>query len=427
MTPLDVLSKHTSSAIESRQFGKTLHDALCELIDCLGLAITVRDDNESSYLVYFIHSNGEEVLPLKGKLSDCLKSDIQVSNISLNSWTAFEQYEFLAENEVTGEIKGYESVARVAWQLGGYSTYDILLFSIGDSGYSGVVSEYLQMAVNLLATGILRRVENTELSKAEGWINKELEEIAKLQETLRPDILDDIKGAEFAVHAEAYRYAGGDYYDVANLNHFNEESQAPLSGDMFSLAIADVSGHGPSAVLELAMLDAILRTYSTSQAFLSESRGPDTVATYVNRNMFTRRSRATFTTAIFSVFNPETRILSHSCAGHPAPIWKKADTGQTIELPVSQDIPICVLQDYQWSKMETSISPGDIMVFYTDGITESRSDDGSLFGTSRLVEAVDKAPPGPQAVIDSVLDSVNRFTSNAESGDDVTLLAVKYH
>ena len=426
MTPLDVLNKHTSHAIESWQFGRTLHGALCELIDCLGLAITIREKEGSSSLIYFIHSNGTEVLPLKGKLADCQKSDIYLGDIDLNTWMDVKSLEFETTSELTSEIEGYESVARVAWQLGGYSTYDILLFTIGDSGYSGAVSEYLQMAVNLLATGILRRVENTELAKAEGWIKKELHEIAKLQELLRPEILDDINGADFAVHAQAYRYAGGDYYDVSKLNHFNPENADSRGGDMFSLAIADVSGHGPSAVLELAMLDAILRTYSTSQAFLSESRGPDTVATYVNKNMFTRRSRATFTTAIFTVFNPESRTLRHTCAGHPAPVWKKNDTQQTTELPVTDDIPICVLQDYQWSAMETTIAKGDIIVFYTDGITESRDASGNQYGVGRLIEAVAMAPAEPQSVLDSILESVNEF-ANETIDDDVTILAVRYN
>ena len=427
MTPLDIVNKYTSHAIDSKQFGKTLHDALCELIDCLGLAITIRDKNDQSSLVYFIHSNGTEALPMQDKLSECPSSDIQLADIPLNSWSKTSQLHIQGTDDFENEIDGYDNVARVAWELGGYFTYDILLFTPPDSGYSGPVSEYLQMGVNLLATGILRRVEKTELVEAENWINKELCEIAKLQELLRPDNLEDIRGADFAVHAEAYRFAGGDYYDISNLTQFMSEDDKHNGHDMFTLAIADVSGHGPSAVVELAMLDTILRTYTTSQAFLQEERGTQTVATYVNKNMFTRKPRATFTTALFTVYNPINRLLSHTCAGHPAPIWRRMDEKETVELPVTEDIPIRVLKEYEWSSNQTTLAVGDLIVFYTDGIIESRNAEGELFGVERLKEAVASAEPTPQEVLESISQTVNAFTANAAIDDDVTMIAVRYN
>ena len=182
-------------------------------------------------------------------------------------------------------------MARVPWELGGYFEFDFLL--LADSDTDGEITEAQQLQLNLLATSLFRKAERAELIRAEGWIKGELQQIARLQELLRPDHLDTIAGAEFAIFTQAFRLAGGDYYDVSKLTNRAPDDRRPEAGDVFSLGIADVSGHGPAAAVEAAMLDAILRTFPGSREVM-DNPGSHTVATYLNRYMFTRQATAKF-------------------------------------------------------------------------------------------------------------------------------------
>lgn len=212
------------------------------------------------------------------------------------------------------------------------------------------------------------------------------------------------------------RYAGGDYYDLSSIDR---GGAVPLC----AIGIADVAGHGPAAVVETAMIDTILRTYRDVARFVAPT-GTAAVADYLNRHMFTRRTRPSFATAFLSVWDGAARELRFTCAGHPPPLVRRAQGGAVETLFTGSDIPIQVLRDYRYSERAITLAPGDLLLLYTDGITEAVSRSGEQFGLPRLAASLAAAPGRPDAVIAAVTAAVARHADGQPYADDQTLLAL---
>lgn len=325
--------------------------------------------------------------------------------------------DFSGDDAVEAVVTSAASVLRLPWTLGGFSGFEFLV--LADAGQLRAVDEAQALQFCLVATSLFRKAERAELMQARSWIDAELTRIASLQQLLRPHSLERIKGARFAVYSEAYRLVGGDYFDVATLSHL-----APAGfGEVLGLSIADVAGHGPSAAVEAAMLDAILRTYTGSREF-EPGAGPQRVLDYVNRYMFSRRPRASFVTAFLANYHARDRQLHYACAGHP-PALLRPLAGGSSELPVPGEIPLGVLPDYRWTAGEMQLGAGDMLVLYTDGVIESRSPGGEDFGRARLLAAVDAAAPEPDAVLASVCAALTAHCDGRAPGDDRTLVCMQ--
>ena len=183
--------------------------------------------------------------------------------------------------------------------------------------------------------------------------------------------------------------------------------------------IADVTGHGPSAAVEAAMFDAILRTYKPE----GNTTQPAQVIDYVNTHFFTRKNRGKFVTAITMSYDPDTKTLSYACAGHPFGYIKRGKT--LIRLDQAQDIPIGVLKEYQWSNHDIEILHHDILFLYTDVVLETRNAKQEEFGFDRLEEILINAEACPHCLVDDVAEALTDFNESDELCDDLTLCAIE--
>ncbi|NNM01131.1 MAG: serine/threonine-protein phosphatase, partial [Gammaproteobacteria bacterium] len=238
------------------------------------------------------------------------------------------------------------------------------------------------LLLNLVAANLQRAVDRVRLADAEAWIRGEIDAIGKLQNLLRPEGFEHVRGMDFAVHSSPFRLVGGDYYDVAIVSGLADSRFTTEHGDIVSMSIADIAGHGPSAAVEAAMLDTVFRTYRSSVQRQQGGR-TDAVATYANQHMFTRRPRASFVTAFMSVYVPDRGVLEHVCAGHPPPLLLRAGAAAPEPLAVRQEIPLGVLRDHQFSGSQTEVEAGDMLISFTDGVIERRARDSTPFGQAR--------------------------------------------
>lgn len=172
-------------------------------------------------------------------------------------------------------------------------------------------------------------------------------------------------------------------------------------------------------------MDTILRTFGGSEA-RHQQRGPAAVMTYMNRFMFSRRPRPSFATAFLAEWLPATRTLNFASAGHLPPLLKRQRQHDCIELDVGDDIPVNILRDYKWSERRALLEQNDILVLYTDGITEALAPDGSQFGQRRLREIVAAAPATPAAVQAAICAALTRHTHGLPNADDQTLFVVQF-
>jgi len=272
----------------------------------------------------------------------------------------------------------------------------------------------LSLLLNYTLTNILRSEQKRQLDKARLWIDYELKEISRLQSLLLPTSDLKIDATELAFKFKAFKDAGGDYLDLFQLPSFSNAPSAVHWGGI----IADVTGHGPSAAVEAAMVDAILRTFPGG-----ESSTPADAVNYLNKNFFTRRDRGKFVTAMLFTYRSDTKVLRYVSAGHPNGYVKRGS--QVIVLDQSKGIPIGVVSDYQWEFHEFVMREGDILFIYTDVVLETRSLKGEEFGKDRLQQVILESPACPHKLIDKIENELFEFNGQQVLKDDLTLSAIK--
>ncbi len=279
--------------------------------------------------------------------------------------------------------------------------------------------------VALLATLALKCVdsviEGQYLQEANQWIESEIESVADLQNRLLPQDFSKLTALRVAKLFRPYRMVGGDYYDISDLANAFDDRRSGVAGGVFGFMIADASGHGSAAAIEIAMLDAILRTYAPR---LYE--GPAGVLNYTNRYFFTRMRRHSYITAFVSAYFPEQGVLSYANAGHPPPLLKTANRGGKVtQLENSTGIPLGIMPGTTWENGSAPMQEGDILVLYTDGICEAKSPHGEIFGIDRLQALVAESDDDPETIVSNVKQALRVHQGKTEPSDDQTLLVIQ--
>ena len=234
-------------------------------------------------------------------------------------------------------------------------------------------------------------------------VERELNDAAEVQRLLLPP--GGFSGAGFEVAAASIpaRTIGGDFFDYFSL---------PDAG--FAFALGDISGKGPSAALLASSLLAILSAGR-------QSNSPGAALNEANQAMLRRAIPGRFATVVFANLAEDGR-LTYSNAGHNPPLllgqrgaqWLR--TGGTF---------VGVFGHAQFEEETLQLQPGDRLVVYSDGITEARNTDDAEFGEERLLSCVEaNRRQAPADLVQSVLATVQQFSSGTPQGDDLTVLVL---
>ncbi len=191
--------------------------------------------------------------------------------------------------------------------------------------------------------------------------------------------------------------------------------------DNWGMMVGDVSGHGAAAAMEAVQFDAILRTYRGDEA----PGGPAGALTYANRHFFSRRQRPHFMTVFGIGVRADQRGARYVNGGHLPAILRRGDALHWLGAGDDAGIPLGVLREHRWDNAETAVLPGDVLVAYTDGITEARDRDGAMFGAERLAALVALGDPTPAAVVDRVRSALFEHQGGDTGADDQTLIVVR--
>ncbi len=267
----------------------------------------------------------------------------------------------------------------------------------------------LAAAVNEMAAGVKRG--RAEASKREA-LERELAVAREIQERLLPHVMPAVPGFEISGASLPSQQVGGDYFDFLD-----------LEDGRLGIAIADVSGKGIPAALLMANLQAILR----GQA---EERG-DVSAVLARVNSFLVRSTDPhmFVTFFYGILDRVKGVFLSSNAGHNPPLLLRADG--TIERLSAGGLLLGFMAGQDYAQQATELRPGDVVVLFTDGITEA-SDPGTpdrpdrFFGEERLIEVVRRSAGLTAGEIQTaILDAVAAHTAGAPQSDDITLVVFK--
>lgn len=242
-------------------------------------------------------------------------------------------------------------------------------------------------------------------------IDREIEIAHEVQERLFPQRIPVVKGMSLAGHCRPAQGVGGDYYDMIE-----------LPDGRLGLAIGDVSGKGISAALLMASLRACLRTMTLVGRM-------DLAILMQNMNQLVYEASAInrYATFFFAIYNPSTRGLSYVNAGHNPPILLRS-SGDAFEqklLDVGGPV-IGLLPQTSYQEQSLTLEPGDVLLAYTDGISEAMTADDEEWGDERMVSAAEQAhAANADEVLGAIFAAAAKFTGNAPQHDDMTLLVAK--
>ena len=263
---------------------------------------------------------------------------------------------------------------------------------------------------NLFGRATANLVLRKELERTYARLEQELQVVADIQRSLLPKTLPSRPGLDVAAFYQTSQHAGGDYYDFFELP----------SGEL-GLLVADVSGHGTPAAVMMAVTHAVAHTRP------GRPHPPSAVLSFVNRALCERYTggTGTFVTAFFAIYNPATRELTYSSAGHNPPRLKRGNGGPNGVIDAAPALPLGIDADEPYTDATQRLCPGDTLVLYTDGITEARDPTNELFGTDRLDAVLAGCNDSAQTLVDCTVAAVEAFTQSGPVQDDRTLVVMR--
>ncbi|HJU93316.1 MAG TPA: SpoIIE family protein phosphatase [Pyrinomonadaceae bacterium] len=269
--------------------------------------------------------------------------------------------------------------------------------------------DHLKVLTTLASVAAIR-VENARLVEARlerERLERELALASEIQQRFQPTAPPHVQGYELQGISFPCYEIGGDYYD------FIERDDGRLV-----IALGDVSGKGTAAALLMSSLHAAIHAQSASHNTLSAT------ISAVNRYLADNIPANRFVTLFYAELDPESGALSFLNAGHNPPLI--VHSAGTVEQLASGGLPLGIKPDAEYREGRTQLQQGDVLVIYSDGVTEAVSPTGEEFGATRLYEVVSRNIEASAAGIrDRIESSLTKFAQGTSAADDITLVIVK--
>ncbi len=328
------------------------------------------------------------------------------------------QHMKVLEDPIVGDtFAPFGSLIAVPVMVEGHLANWTILLHEEPNGLGVADLEQLILRGNLIGTTMNNVLIANRLREATDWIRHEVDHIAQIQRSLLPQTVPQIPGAEVASRYETFDKAGGDYYDLLPLTAGLGGTYLEKAGP-WALMIADASGHGPAAAVVVAMLHAILHAREP------QVNEPTACLDYLNERLFARRVGSEFVTAFFATYEPGSRILTYANAGHNPPLLRMP-SGEVRKLDDVGGIPLGVMDKVGSDQTSIKLAPGQMLVMYTDGITEAQDPGGRQFGDNALEAVIAGCRGGPEQMVEQINIAVKRHRNGAKANDDQTIVAMR--
>ncbi|MGA9529009.1 MAG: GAF domain-containing protein [Terriglobales bacterium] len=261
-----------------------------------------------------------------------------------------------------------------------------------------------------LAAQLAIAIENArlyeEIARQEKRLERDLALARELQFRLLPHSLPQLPHLEVQAKFVPARAIGGDLYDFV-----------PYSLSRLGIAIGDVSGKGAPAAIYAALVSGILRSHAPIEP------GPAEMLSAVNMSLAERRIAAQFVSIIYAVWDDAARTLLVANSGLPLPLYCHDGKIERIE---ATGLPLGLFDEADYDEFSFKAKPGDMFVFFSDGIPDARNRHGHSFGAER-VEAIVAgcAEQSPDCVVSNIFSAVTEHAAGVEAFDDQTVVAIK--
>jgi serine phosphatase RsbU (regulator of sigma subunit) len=270
-------------------------------------------------------------------------------------------------------------------------------------GFDSFDEELLECFADLAGTAIIRS-RFLELRLTQERMRVQLEAAANIQSLFWPRLPELGAGSHVWAVSKPAKFVGGDVYDVIQ-----------MPDESWLVYVADVSDKGLPAALIMAALSTRIR----SEAFSHDE--VDTLLETVNNAMYVLTvDEGFFATIVLGRYWPTDGRMQLTLGGHLPPLWVVGD--QVREISDLKGISLGVTPDAKYEKKEIFLSPGESILFVTDGVTEAENERAELFGRLRLSDHINSVGGPPYGK--SIFDAVNAWRGRAEANDDLTMLEI---
>lgn len=274
----------------------------------------------------------------------------------------------------------------------------------------GFFTEDHKRTITTLAAQIAISMENArlyeEVARQERRLERDLALARELQFRLLPDANPNMTHLDVAAKFVPARAIGGDLYDFVN-----------YSLSRLGLVIGDVSGKGAPAAIYAALVSGILRSHAPMEP------GPAEMLSAVNLSLGERRIEGQFVSLIYAVWDDERRTLQVANSGLPRPFYIHDGKVEIIE---ATGLPLGLFDEADYDEFTFKTKPGDMFIFFSDGILDAQNKAGQLFGRSGIEHAIATcSDQSAECVVASIFKAVQEHASGVDPFDDETVVAIK--
>jgi serine phosphatase RsbU (regulator of sigma subunit)/putative methionine-R-sulfoxide reductase with GAF domain len=265
--------------------------------------------------------------------------------------------------------------------------------------------------LNGIASQASTAIENVQLLgdlALQRLLDKELDLAREIQKSFLPASCPSVPGYQLAAAWRSARRVGGDFYDFMLLSNGN-----------VGIAIADVADKGVPAALFMALSRTLVRATSMS------GRTPSDALRRTNTLIISDARSDLFVTVFYGLLHPRSGNFTYANAGHNPPLWLNAGSGEMQRLHL-HGMALGVLPDMPLAEQSITLDPGDVLVLYTDGVTEALNGHVEEFGIERLEQVVrDEAAGSADEIVAAIQAAVDEFSGGEPPFDDFTLVVLK--
>ncbi len=240
-------------------------------------------------------------------------------------------------------------------------------------------------------------------------LRQELGVAARMQESILPTSFPEDPRYEIHAWMTPAKEVGGDFYDFFK-----------LEDGRIGIVMADVSGKGVPAALFMMVSRTLMKGTAIGE------NDPATCLKEVNQLLVESNEQSMFVTVFYGSFDPATGVLEYANAGHNLPYVVKA-SGEVHPIECDSGLVLAVMPGFEFPGGSLQLEPGDVVFFYTDGITEAMDEEGVEFGDDELAAVLEEVAGSSAATFNrKAVEAVQEHAGEAAQSDDITCLALKY-
>lgn len=406
---IGLISKVGAALLSSKSLKDTLNQIVSlvfESVPADRCLIMLRDENKKDLMkIAVARERDKNVTPNEVKISRTIIKEVLVKGKSILTSNVRQDPKFVNQ---TISLLGVNGILAVPLSAGESKIFG-MIYADTPTYENKFTEEHLNILTTLASVASIR-VENATLTEEHikrERMERELELATEIQQRFHPSETPKINGYELQGISFACYEIGGDYYDFI-----------PKHDGKMLIALGDVSGKGAAAALLMSSLHAAIHAQTDTRSSLAE------MVASVNKYLTNNTPANRFITFFVTELDSENGILSYINAGHNPPLIARKD-GQ-VEKLVSSSFPLGIMSTAKFVSEKTKLEMGEVLVVFSDGVSEAADMKGEEYGIDRLSEVIrNNAEKSASELRDKIESSISSFTKNSPATDDITLVIVK--